>query len=156
MPSITLHNVEFTLDTEQILDAFASAAADDLNELLGRLVENHPMGLITRLAQFEGNRREMAAQLSGFGVTVEDEDEQADKAAEAIRNALDANGFAQFVDDFDLQDDAVEWALDYREDEVIDALKAAGTIPDVDLDEVKYDVREAARLLDSVADSLGA
>lgn len=164
MSSITLNNVEFTLDDDALIDSIDSMDSQARSFLLDRLVEKHPMGLTTRLVQFEANRIEFIRQASqfnspavnsmGFGPEKDDEEDDGSKLDEEIQRVLDENGFGQFVSDFDLENDAVEWAVDMREDEIVDALKANGTIPDVEIDDVKYNLREALRLLEEAASNL--
>lgn len=157
MSRITLTNVEFTLDPEQLLDAIAALDAQELSDMLDELTVRHPMGLIVRLARTESNRGAMAAELSGFAPDTEtdipdDREAFLDKVAQFVND----EGMYELVSGAELERDCVEFAVEYREDEILESLQDAGTIPSFDLDDLRYNVREIVRLASEVENDIGA
>lgn len=74
--------------------------------------------------------------------------------AEKVEEFLRDNGIRDFLDSF--EDEVLDWAVEYHEDEVFEALRDSGRVPDFDLDDLKYNVREAQRMLDELASTVGA
>jgi len=146
-----------TVDEFAVLDALANDVAVG-GTILDAIAANYPYGLLTRLLAGEGkesNRTEAAKILSGFLTLVPDEDDD-DTVDEKIRERIGNDGFYSFVEDFDLEADTLEWVLDYREDEVVERLRSDGTIPDFDIDDIRYTVREIQGQVENLANEIGS
>lgn len=92
-------------------------------------------------AQIADTLRHIALQLE------EAAESKLDEPFDAVRNFVLENGTDEIVTEY--RDEIMDVLLNSYEDEVLEQLQSNGSIPDIDLDEVRYAV---SRLQDAAAD----
>lgn len=84
-----------------------------------------------------------------FGIE-SDVELDADKVEEFLRE----EGIRDFLDPF--ADEVLDWALDNYLDSVLETLRSNGDVPDYDVEDVRYSVRQLQQSIDELSSTVGA